>query len=123
MSPLKPSNTACDRPGVGATLVTEQLAFKQTCRNCGAIHFHKWAVRSITALVNGFCNQFLASSCFPLDQHRGVGRRHHPRHVKYATERGAVTDDAGGSAAKFVPVERDVRRRRILDSNGYAVVD
>jgi hypothetical protein len=46
VSPLEPSNTARDRPGVGATLVTEQLAFQQTCGNCGAIHLHKRAVRS-----------------------------------------------------------------------------
>src|ERR1700682_3496367 len=29
VGPLKPSNTACDRPGVGATLMTEQFAFQQ----------------------------------------------------------------------------------------------
>src|SRR6267154_132257 len=49
VSPLEPSNTARDRSGVGATFVTEQLAFQQTCRKCGAIHFHKWASRSVAA--------------------------------------------------------------------------
>jgi len=29
---------------MGATLVTEQLAFKQTCGNSHEIHFHKWAL-------------------------------------------------------------------------------
>src|SRR5438270_13920725 len=51
--PLEPSNTACDRPGVGAPLVTEQLAFQQTGRKGGAIYFHKRTVRSGTALVKG----------------------------------------------------------------------
>src|SRR5260370_11446548 len=73
VSPLEPSNTARDRPGVGATLVTEQLAFEQTSRNRGTIHFHKRPVRSPAALVNGFRNQFLTGSCFPVDQHRCVG--------------------------------------------------
>src|SRR5258708_290166 len=107
MSPLKPSNTACDRPGVGATLVTEQLAFQQTCGNCGAIHLHKRTIRSVAVLVNGFRNQFLASSCFPVDQHGGVGRGHDPYHVEHAPESGAVTNNAGRSAAaEFVAVER-----------------
>src|SRR5260370_18243518 len=85
VSPLEPANPACDRAGVGATLVAEQLAFKQTCRNGGATHFHKWAIRSHAALVNSFRNQFLASSCFPLDQDRGVGRGHDPHHAKYSS--------------------------------------
>ena len=76
MGPLKSSNTARERPSVGATLVTEQLTFQQAGRNGGAIHLHKWAARSIAAIVNGFCNQLLASSCFPLDQYGGVGRGH-----------------------------------------------
>src|ERR1700733_286887 len=52
--PLEPSNTARNRSRVGATFVTEQLAFQQTCGNGGAIYFHKRAVRSVTALVNRF---------------------------------------------------------------------
>src|SRR5712675_3355032 len=124
VSPLKPSNTARDRPGVGATLVTEQLAFKQTCRNCGTIHLHKRTVRSVAVLVNGFRNQFLASSCFPVDQHRGVGRGHDPYHVEYAPQSIAVTDNAGKSAAvKSAAVERDFRRRRIPDFQGCGMVD
>src|SRR5258706_460207 len=116
VSPLEPSNTARDRPRVCAALVTEQFAFKQTRRNGGAIHFHKWAVRSAAALMNGFPNQFLARSRFPLDQHRGVGRGHDPHHVEYAPESGAVTDNAGQSAAaELVAVEREIRRRRILE--------
>src|SRR5258708_31861485 len=71
VSPLEPSNTPRDRSGVGATLMTEQLAFQQTCGKCGAIHFHKWAVRLIAALVNGLRNQFLASARFSVAQHRG----------------------------------------------------
>jgi len=62
MGPLKPSNTAGDRRGEGATLVPEQLTFKQTRRNCGAIHLHKRTVRSVAVLVNGFRNHFLAGS-------------------------------------------------------------
>src|SRR5882672_3927739 len=72
MGPLKPPNTTRDRPRVGATLVSEQLAFNQTCRNCGAIHLHKRAVRSGAVLVNSLRDLFLASSGFALDQHRGV---------------------------------------------------
>src|SRR6266852_6395264 len=94
VSPLEPSDTSCDRSGVGATLVTEQFDFKQTCRNCGAIHLHKRTVRSVAVLVNGFSNQFLASSGLPVDQHRGVGRGHDPCHVEYAPESVAVTDNA-----------------------------
>jgi hypothetical protein len=77
--------------------MAEQLAFQQTCRNCGAIHFHKRTGRSVTALANGFCNQFLASAGFPVDQHRGVGRGHNPHHAQYAPERVAVTDIRGSS--------------------------
>src|SRR5713101_6692718 len=84
VSPLEPPNTARHRSGVGAALVTEQFAFEQTCRYGGAIHFHKWAVRSAAPLVNGFRNQLLAGSCFPVDQHRGAGRRHDSHHAKYA---------------------------------------
>jgi hypothetical protein len=64
--------------------VTEQLTFEQTRRNCGAIQLHKRAVRSVAALVNGFRNQFLASSRFPVDQDRGVGWRYDPDHVEDA---------------------------------------
>src|SRR4029077_3203553 len=70
VSSPEPPNTAGDRPGVCTTLVPEQLAFKQTCRNGGAIYYHKGAIRSLAAVVNGLCNQFLASSCLPVDQHR-----------------------------------------------------
>jgi hypothetical protein len=56
--------------------------------------FNERAVRSLAALVNGFRNQFLASSCFPVDQHRGVGRGHHGHHAEYAPQSGAVADNA-----------------------------
>jgi hypothetical protein len=56
VSSLEPSNVASDRPSEGAPFVTEHLAFKQPCRNCGTIHLHKRTVRSVAAPVNGFCN-------------------------------------------------------------------
>src|SRR5580704_2630624 len=99
MGPLEPSNSARNRPGVGAALVTEQLAFQQTCGHGGAIHLHKWAARSVATLVYSLRNQFLASSCFSLDQHRSVGRGYRPHHSKHAPESGAVTDYAGKSVA------------------------
>ena len=82
-SPFKPSNVARNRASIGAPLVTEELAFKQACGNCSAIHFHKWTLRSVAALVNSFCDDFLASSCFAIDQHRGVGGSHNFHHVEY----------------------------------------
>jgi hypothetical protein len=124
VGPLKPSNTARDRPSEGATLVPEQLTFKQTRGNCGAIQLHKRAVRPVAAFVNGFRNQFLASPCFPVDQYGGVGRGHNPHHIEYAPESGAITDNAGKSAAEeFVAVERDFRRCRILDFKGCFMLD
>src|SRR5580700_802115 len=95
VSPLKPSNTARDRAGEGATLMSEQFAFEQTGRNSGAVHLHKGAIRSVAALVNGLSNQFLACSCFPVDQDRGVGPGHDPHHAEYLLESSAVTDNAG----------------------------
>jgi len=95
VTPLKPSNTARDRAGEGATLMSEQFAFEQTGWNCSAIHLHKRALRSLAALVNGFRNQFLASSCFPVNQYRGAGRRHDSHHAEYLPESSAVTDNAG----------------------------
>src|ERR1700758_958223 len=47
--PLEPSNTARDRASVGATLMTEQLAFQQACWNCGAVDLHKRALRPVAA--------------------------------------------------------------------------
>src|ERR1700686_1112163 len=67
VSPFEPSDPARHRSSGGAALVPKQFAFQQTCRNVSAIHFHKWAVRSTAALVNGYPNQFLASPCFPVD--------------------------------------------------------
>src|ERR1700732_1794857 len=84
VSPLEPSDTARDRSSVGATLVPEQFSFEQTCRYGGAIHLHKWTIRSVAALVNGLCDEFLASSRLPVDQHRGVSRGHDSHHAKYA---------------------------------------
>src|ERR1700692_3498587 len=66
VGPLEPSDTARDRSGVSATLVTEQLTFKQTRGNGGAIHLHKRAVRAFAVPVNGFRDQFLAGSRFPV---------------------------------------------------------
>src|SRR5258707_14896516 len=106
MGPLKPSNAARARPSVSAALVTEELALKQACRNGGAIHFHKWTTRSIAALVDGFRNQLLASSCFPLDQHRGLGRGHYAHHAKHSLERGAVADNhREATTAEFALLE------------------
>src|ERR1700722_15764310 len=105
VSPFESSDTSCHRSGVGATLVTEQFAFQQTCGNGGAIHLNKRAFRSIAALVNGFRNQFLASACFSIDQHRGVGGGHDPYHPEHSVESVAVTDDPRQSAAaEFVVV-------------------
>jgi len=124
VSPLKPSNTARDRAGEGATLMSEQFAFEQTGRNSGAVHLHKGAIRSVAALVNGFSNQFLACSCFPVDQDRGVGRRNDPHHSEDASESRASTDNGRHSAdAEFVVIERNVCRRRILHSKERGIVD
>src|ERR1700681_2460882 len=57
VSPLEPPDTARDRSGVGAALVTEQFAFEQTCRYGGAIHLHNCTIRSVAALVNGLCDE------------------------------------------------------------------
>src|ERR1700691_592312 len=93
VSPLKPSNTARDRAGEGATLMSEQFAFEQTGRNSGAVHLHKGAIRSVAAGVNGSCDQFLASSCCPVNHHRGGGRRYDPHHSENASETRASTDN------------------------------
>src|ERR1700678_2537610 len=124
VSPLKPSNTARDRAGEGATLMSEQFAFQQTGRNSGAVHLHKGAIRSVAALVNGFSNQFLACSCFPVDQDRGVGRRYDPHHSEDASESRASTDNGRHSAAaEFPAFEGHIRRRRIPDVKGCLMVN
>src|SRR5438309_744135 len=95
VSPLESSDTSRHRAGVGAALVTEQLAFQQSGWDCGAIHFHKWTIRSVTALVYSLRNQLLAGSCFPVDQYRGVGWGHETDHIEYPPESSALTDYAG----------------------------
>ena len=90
--------------------MTEQLAFQQARGNGGAIYLHERAVPSFTALVNRLRNQFLASSCFPGDQHRRIGRPHQPHQAEYAPESGAVSDNAGQPAvAEFVAFQFELR--------------
>jgi hypothetical protein len=75
--------------------MTDKLTFQQTRRNGGAVHLHKWTVRSAAALVTGFRNEFLASCGFPVDQHCRIGRGHDTHDFEYALESEAVTDNAG----------------------------
>ena|ERR1700676_4778878 len=52
--------------GTGKELIAEAI-HKYSARSAG---------RSSAVLVNGFCDQLLSSSCFPFDQHCGVGWGH-----------------------------------------------
>src|SRR5271168_500924 len=115
MGALEAPNAAWDRSCVSATLVTEQFAFEQTCRNGGAIHLHKRSVCSVACLMNGFCNQFFAGACFSVDQHRGVGGSHNLCHSKNAPERCAVADDARQATGRKLAVDRLFPRRILID--------
>ncbi len=74
--------------------------------------------------MNGFGNQFLACSGFPVDQDRGVGRSHDPHHGKNALEsRASAYNPWQTFADEFVAVERAFRRLRILDFKGCGMAD
>src|SRR5580704_12858286 len=120
MGALEPSNTARHRPRVSATLVTEQFALQQTGGNGSAVYLHKWAVRSLASLVNGFCNQFLAGTGFAFDQHRCVGGSDGLYHSKNALERGAIADNPRPAAdSKFV-VDRHFPRSVPVDYRNFS---
>src|SRR4029077_12701279 len=61
----------------GALLVSEQLAFQERGRNRGAIHFNERPLAPSALIVDGACNEFLASTRFAFDEDGGVSWRHH----------------------------------------------
>ena len=61
------------RPGEGALLVAEQLAFQQRLGDGGAVQADERAFLARAGVVDGAGDQLLAGAAFAADQHGGVG--------------------------------------------------
>src|SRR6185312_11647051 len=60
----------------------EQLAFKESVRNGGAVDLDERPGGAARVLVNGASNQVLADAALPAQQHRGVAAGHTGHHRK-----------------------------------------
>ena len=67
---LEPSNLLRDGAGEGALFMTEQLAFDQARRNCGAVQLDEGSRAAFAQVVDGAGDQLLAGTRFTLNQDR-----------------------------------------------------
>src|SRR5581483_12302215 len=89
--------------GKGASFVSKELAFEQSERDCGAIHFHEGMVAPGAHLMYGRRDPALARAGFAQDQHRRVGRAddggllHHILQLVALTDQVDLADKTSGA--------------------------
>src|SRR5262249_45720523 len=90
---LHSTNSLCDGAGECTSLMSEKLAFEQSCRNCGTVELYEGLLSPRAGIVNGARNEFLSGSGFDENKNgrRGFSDRAHL--IEYLDKRRAFADD------------------------------
>jgi hypothetical protein len=86
-----------DGTGKGPFFVTEEFAFDQIGRNCGAVDLDKGLLGPMAVVVDGVGHQFLAGAAFPPDQDGGIAFGHLGDHLEDFPHLVAVADNVGNA--------------------------
>src|SRR5262249_52764209 len=113
---MNASEARLHRTRVGSPRVTEQLGFQQGLRNGRAIDHHKGLFGPRTQLMNGLCNQFLASACLARHKDGRIPRGHHPDEPINVLNSGTRADHPRQTSLLGT---KAASRRRLLPFWGY----
>src|SRR5260370_24889357 len=86
-------NALRDRSCERAFLVSEQLAFQQTCRNGRAAELDERLGAPRAKVMNGACNQFLTGTGVSIDEHGRVSRSDRLHLLQHAPQGSTFSDD------------------------------
>jgi hypothetical protein len=108
---LEPAGLLRERPGEGALLTAEQLAFDQGVRNRSAIDLHHRARVPGAQLVHVRRDQLLAAPGFAEQQHGRIGRRHLAHVLEHAPQSRTLPHDARQTGGRVASLTRMLPRR------------
>ncbi len=91
---LEAADPLGDRPGERPLLVPEQLAFKQACRNRGAVALDERVRAPGAQMVHRARNELFARARLAADQDGRLGRRDQLDLIDEVAQRAAAADDA-----------------------------
>src|SRR5271163_2288237 len=74
--------------------MAEEFALQKSHRNRGAVQLYEGSISAFTARMNGARDDFLARSCFALDENCGVRWRHRANQVQRFHQSRAAPDDS-----------------------------
>src|SRR5215831_3415602 len=80
--------------------MSEQLTLQQIKGNCSTIQLHEGATAPCAQIMDGTCDQLLACTCLPKNQHSRIGRCYSFHFRQYRLESTAMTDDLFKSRLK-----------------------
>src|SRR5215469_10011056 len=83
-----------ERAGVGATLMTKELALQKATGNRGAIYPDQSSRLAVAALMDGARDQFLARTGLSQQKNRRISGRHHFDLFQHFSEACALTHDS-----------------------------
>src|SRR5580700_6413817 len=85
----------------GSFFVAEQLTFKKSKRDCGAVQFHESPLAATAQLMYRTRNKFFAGSRLSQDQHAGIRRGHYGDQAQRSLQRRTLSDDFPKLSANF----------------------
>src|ERR1700683_126027 len=74
--------------------MAEEFALQKSHRNRGAVQLYEGSISAFTGSMNGARDDFLARSCFALDENCGVRGRHRANQVQRFHQSRAAPDDS-----------------------------
>src|SRR5277367_5181301 len=74
--------------------MAEEFALQKSHRNRGAVQLYEGSIPAFTASMDGARDDFLARSCFALDENCGVRGRHRANQVQRFHQSRAAPDDS-----------------------------
>src|SRR5580700_3308432 len=86
----------------GSFFVAEQLTFKKSKRDCGAIQFHESPLAATAQLMDRTRKEFFAGSRLSQDQHAGIRRGHDRDQAQRGFQRRALSDDFAKLSSNFL---------------------
>src|SRR5246127_5655771 len=94
MSGLETTDLSCNRARKSSLFMAEEFALQKSHRNRGAVQLYEGSISTFTASMNGARDDFLARSCFALDENCGVRGRHRANQVQRFHQSCAAADDS-----------------------------
>src|SRR6266478_5029403 len=92
---LETADALRDRSRECAFLVSKQLAFQQTCRNCRAVQLDERLRAAGAQIMNGPRNQFFSRARLSINQHCRIRRRYGSHSFEYSAQRSTISNDLG----------------------------